>query len=44
MDKFEEQIHSNLQQYLLSVNKIDERLSECPDVAQLFNSNGWGIT
>ena len=26
MDKFEEKIHSDLQQYLLSVNEIDERL------------------
>ena len=32
MDKFEEQIHSNLQQYLLSVNEVDERMPECPDV------------
>ena len=32
MDKFEEKIHSDLQQYLLSVNEIDERLPECPDV------------
>ena len=32
MDKFEEQTHSDLQQYLLSVNEVDERLPECPDV------------
>ena len=32
MDKFEEQIHGDLQQYLLSVNEIEERLPECPDV------------
>ena len=32
MDKLEEQIHSDLQQYLLSVDEIDERLPECPDV------------
>ena len=32
MEKFEEQIHSDLQQYLLSVNEVDERLPECPDV------------
>ena len=32
MEKLEEQIHSDLQQYLLSVNEIDERLPECPDV------------
>ena len=32
MEKLEEQIHSDLQQYLLSVNEVDERLPECPDV------------
>ena len=32
MDKLEEQIYSDLQQYLLSVDEIDERLPECPDV------------
>ena len=32
MEQFEEQIHSDLQQYLLGVNEIDERLPECPDV------------
>ena len=32
MDSLEEQIHGDLQQYLLSVNEIDERLPECPDV------------
>ena len=32
MDKFEEQIHGDLQQYLLSVNELDERIPECPDV------------
>ena len=32
MDKFEEQIHNDLHQYLLSVNEIDERLPECADV------------
>ena len=32
MDKLEELIHNDLQQYLLSVNEIDERLPECPDV------------
>ena len=31
MDSLEEPIHSDLQQYLLSINKIDERLPECPD-------------
>ena len=32
MDSLEELIHSDLQQYLLSVNEVDERLPECPDV------------
>ena len=32
MEKLEEQIHSDLQQYLLSVNEVDERMPECPDV------------
>ena len=32
MEKFEEKIHSDLQQYLLSVNEVDERMPECPDV------------
>ena len=31
MDSLEEMIHSDLQQYLLSMNEIDERLPECPD-------------
>ena len=30
MDSLEELIHSDLQQYLLSMNEIDERLPECP--------------
>ena len=32
MDKLEELIHSDLQQYLLSVNEVDERMPECADV------------
>ena len=32
MEQFEEQIHSDLQQYLLSVKEVDERLQECPDI------------
>ena len=32
MDKLEELIHNDLQQYLLNVNEIDNRLPECPDV------------
>jgi undecaprenyl diphosphate synthase len=40
MEKFEEQIHGDLQQYLLSVNEIDERLPECPDVDLLIRTGG----
>lgn len=32
MNNFEEQIHNDLKQYLLSVNEIDQRLPECPDI------------
>ena len=38
MDKLEEQIHNDLQQYLLSVNEIDERLPECPDVEEQWET------
>ena len=38
MDKFENLIHNDLQQYLLSVNEIDERLPECPDVEKQWES------
>ena len=38
MDSLEELIHSDLQQYLLSVNEIDERLPECPDVEDRWES------
>ena len=31
MDSLEELIHSDLRQYLLSMNEIDERLPECQD-------------
>jgi len=32
MKKFEEQLHKDLHQYLLSMKEVDERLPECPDV------------
>ena len=32
MEQFEEQIHSDLQQYLLGMKEVDERLQECPDI------------
>ena len=38
MDSLEELIHSDLQQYLLNVNEIDEQLPECPDVEDRWES------
>ena len=38
MDSLEELIHHDLQQYLLSMNAIDERLPECPDVEDRWES------
>ena len=32
MDNFEELLKKDLQQFLLSLNEVDERLPECPDV------------
>ncbi len=32
MEQFEEQIHSDLQQYLLGMKEVDEQLQECPDI------------
>lgn len=38
MDKFEELIQRDLQKYLLSTNEIDERLPECPDVEEQWET------
>jgi len=38
MEPFEEQIRHDLHQYLLSLNEIDERLPECPDVEQKWEN------
>ncbi len=38
MDSLEKLIHSDLQQYLLSLNEIDERLPECPDVEEKWEA------
>ena len=38
MKKLEELIHSDLQQYLLRANEIDERLPECPDVEEKWET------
>ena len=32
MDQFEEKLHQDLHQFLLSMKEVNERLSECPDV------------
>ena len=32
MEQFEEQIHSDLQQYLRGMKEVDERLQESPDI------------
>ena len=30
MDQFEEKLHQDLHQFLLSMKEVDERLPECP--------------
>ncbi len=32
MENFEEQLRNDLQQFLLSMKEVDERMPECPDV------------
>ena len=32
MEQFEEKLHEDLHQFLLSIKEVDERLPECPDV------------
>ena len=34
MENFEDKLHKNLHQYLLSKSEVDERLPECPDVEE----------
>ena len=34
MENFEEQLRSDLHQYLLSMQEVDERMPECPDVEE----------
>lgn len=38
MEEFEGKIKEELRQYLLSVNELDERLPECPDVEEKWES------
>ena len=39
-DKFENTIHKSLLQYLVGIGKVDERLPECPDVTDKWESIG----
>ncbi|MBR4230154.1 MAG: hypothetical protein IKR83_05530 [Bacteroidales bacterium] len=39
-DKFEDKIHRDLKQYLVGIGEIDERLPECPDVTDRWESIG----
>jgi hypothetical protein len=32
MEKFEEQLRNDLHQFLQSLNDVEERMPECPDV------------
>ncbi len=34
IDKFEQELYQDLHQFLLSMNEIDARLPECPDVEE----------
>ena len=34
MEQFENQLHNDLHQFLVSIKEVDERLPECPDVEE----------
>ena len=34
MQQFEKTLHNDLHQYLSSLDKVDERLPECPDLEE----------
>ena len=38
MNEFEDKLHEDLHQFLLSMNEIDVRLPECPDVEEKWES------
>ena len=38
MNEFEDKLHKDLHQFLLSMNEIDARLPECPDVEEKWES------
>ena len=38
MEQFEKTLHNDLHQYLSSLDKVDERLPECPDIEEKWES------
>ncbi|MBR1557951.1 MAG: hypothetical protein IJ647_09370 [Prevotella sp.] len=38
MEQFEDKLHQDLHQFLLSMKEVDERLPECPDVEEKWES------
>jgi len=38
MEQFEQQLNNDLHQYLQSLNEVDERLPECPDVEEKWET------
>ena len=38
IEDFEKQLHDDLHQFLLSIKEVDERLPECPDVEEKWES------
>lgn len=38
MEKFEEILHKDLHQYLSAMHEVDERLPECPDIEEKWES------
>ena len=38
MNEFEDKLHDDLHQFLLSMKEVDERLPECPDVEEKWES------
>ena len=38
MEQFEKTLHNDLHQYLSSLDKVDERLPECPDIEDKWES------
>jgi len=38
MENFEEQLRKDLHQFLLSMQEVDERMPECPDVEEKWEA------